>query len=249
MNHRNSRPRVLGALLIAAVFALAIGATLATADPGDSPQDGVPLSVPAAAQATFTAGHTWVDYSLVATAGQTVRITASAGRADGLFVGTYANSKEPYVILGSKAATDTLALSFLVSRPGTFTVAFVATETGPHSITTTVTAPVPFKLDNMSAPTSARHARNFSVSARLYPAYNSVASPIKFIIERKSGKRWKSYSSAKGTFAAQFLGGGSSKTISTFKLSKKATYRIRARFADVGHASASYSKWKTVKIK
>jgi hypothetical protein len=238
-----------GAVLIAVVIVLAIGASLATADPGDTPSEGIPLSVPITADATFTAGHTWVDYSLVATAGQTVRITATAGRADGLFVGTYANSKEPYVVLGSKAATDTLALSFMVSRPGTFTVAFVATETGPYSVSTTVTAPVPFKLDNMSAPTSARHSRNFSVSARLYPAYNSVASPIKFIIERKSGKKWKSYSSAKGAFVAQFLGGGSSKTTSTFKLSKKATYRIRARFADVGHASASYSKWKTIRIK
>jgi hypothetical protein len=52
-----------------------------------------------------------------------------------------------------------------------------------------------------------------------------------------------------GKFVAQFLSGGSSKATATFKLSKKATYRVRARLSDIGHRTASYSAWKTIKVK
>ena len=249
MTDPRRRARALVGMVCASAVLLAIGVAFATADPGDTPQEALPLSVPTTAQATFTTGHTWVDYSLVATAGQTIRITAKASKADGLFVGTYAKSAEPYVVLGSRTGADTLVANFMMSRSGPFTVAFSTTATGTYSITTTVTAPVPFSVGSMSAPASVRHSRNFTVSARVYPAYNSVASPIRFMIERKKGKKFKPYSSVKGKFVAQFLSGGYSKTTASFKLSNKATYRVRARFLDIGHRSASYSKWKTVKVK
>ncbi|MDR3686141.1 MAG: hypothetical protein P4L93_04185 [Coriobacteriia bacterium] len=249
MTKRSSRPRILGATLIILAFVLALGATFALADPGDSPQEALPLSVPATAQATFTMGHTWVDYALAATAGQTVRITAKAAEPAALFVGSYGNPNEPYVVTGSPVATDTLVVSFMMCRTGTFTIAFATEATGTYSVATTLTAPQPYTVGSMSAPASARHSKNFSVSARTYPAYNSVSSPIRFMIERKKGKKFKPFSSVRGQFVAQFLSGGSSKTTATFKLSNKATYRIRARFSDVGHKSASYSTWKTVKVK
>ena len=248
MTDRRLKTRVLAGMLCVAIL-LALGATFAAADPGDTPQDPLSLSVPATALATFTAGHTWADYSLSATAGQTIRITAKAAQPAALFVGTYGNSREPYVVMGSQIATDTLAVSFMVPRTGAFTVAFATQSTGAYSIVTTLTAAQPYTVGSMSAPSSVRHARNFSVSARAYPAYNSVSCPIRFMIERKKGKYFKPYSSVPGKFVAQFLSGGSSKSTATFKLSKKATYRVRARLTDVGHRSASYSSWKTVKVK
>jgi len=248
MTDRRLKIRVLAGVLCVAIL-LALGAAVATADQGDTPLDPLPLSVPATAQATFTAGHTWADYSMTATAGQTVRITAKASQPAALFVGTYGSSREPYVVMGSQTGTDTLAVSFMVPRTGAFIVAFATQSTGVYSIETTLTAAQPYTVGSMSAPSSVRHSRNFSVSARAYPAYNSVSCPIRFMIERKKGKKYKAYSSVPGKFVAQFLSGGSSKSTATFKLSKKATYRVRARLTDVGHRSSSYSSWKTVKVK
>jgi hypothetical protein len=101
----------------------------------------------------------------------------------------------------------------------------------------------------MYTPSSARHGRYFSVSAKTFPAYNSLRSPIKFVVERKSGKRWKAYGTAAGKFTSEFLSGTSSKSTARLKLAKKGTYRVRARFADAAHPVAKYSTWRTVKVK
>ena len=69
------------------------------------------------------------------------------------------------------------------------------------------------------------------------------------MIERWTGKRWKVYASSSSKFAAQILGGTSTKVTGSFKLSTKGKYRIRARFTDAAHPSARYSSWRKFTIK
>jgi hypothetical protein len=239
-------------VLLGAAMALAlIAVPSALGGPGDSPEEAIRFPVPTSTVAQISAGHTWVMYSVEALAGQTIRVDAALGGANGgMRLGTL---NDPYVLEGvrtsTSAASSTVGLTFMAPRTGSYLLAFNSETFGPYSLTATPTAPVTYKVGSIWAPHSARHARSFTVAARTFPAYNSVRSPIRFMIERKYGKRWRAYGSFAGKFPALFLSGSSTKTTSSIKMSRKGTYRVRARLSDAAHPSARYSNWRTVKLK
>jgi hypothetical protein len=101
-----------------------------------------------------------------------------------------------------------------------------------------------YKVSGLSVPSSKKKNTAFTVSASLSSPYNSLGSPITFQIERRVGKKFKPYSSVTGKFA----NAASVKSTASIKIKKKGTFRIRVKLADAAH-SASYTKYKTIKIK
>jgi hypothetical protein len=248
MTHMRIQGRLLIALLAALTFTALVVPALAIADPGDSPDAPINYGVPFSTSTTLTPVHLWTWYSVTMAAGQTVQISAITPGADvGLLMGTY---DDPYHLQGSYVpGSAQLTLSFLAPRSQAYLLAVSSSEsTGQCPVTAVLTPAQPFTLASMTAPRSVRHSRSFTVTAKTFPAYNSLRSPIKFVVERKSGKRWKSYSSAWGRFMSEVLGGASSKSTTNLKLTKRGTYRVRARFSDSAHPAAKCSTWKTVKI-
>jgi hypothetical protein len=104
-----------------------------------------------------------------------------------------------------------------------------------------------FKMTRLTVPKSARHNRKFNVSVKVLPRYNSLGSPIKFQIQRKSGRRWRTYATARSEMTV--LAQGYTKFGTSLKIKRKSTYRIRARFSDAAHARYKYTGYKAIKIK
>ncbi|HEY5541107.1 MAG TPA: hypothetical protein VIL41_06610 [Coriobacteriia bacterium] len=206
------------------------------------------VTVPFSVSTVFTPTGLMTWYSVEATAGQTVQVLATTpGAGGGIMMGTF---DDPYTVEGSPVSLTAVRLSFMAPRTQRYLLAVSSDTSGACSVTATLlTAAQPFTLASMTSPGSPRHGRSFTVSAKSFPAYNSVRSPIRFMVDRKSGKRWKAYGTVVGAFTSQFLTGGSSKSTASLKLAKKGTYRVRARLIDAAHPVARYSSWRTIKVK
>ena len=245
MNHLQVRGRTLIALLAAALFATLVMPAAAVAAQGDSWEDPIPVAAPFSVSTTITAEHLWTWYSVDATVGQTLQILADTPASDG---GLSMGLLDAWnAIDGGYISPWTIRLRFMAPWTRSYLLAVSSDTTGVCTVSATLVGAQAFTVGRIAAPTSVRRGHSFTVSARIYPAYNSVRAPIRFEVQRK-GKRWKAYGTAASKFEAQFLSGGSSKLLGRLRINKPGTYRIRARFADPVHA-ARYSKWKTVTIK
>jgi hypothetical protein len=243
----------LFALLMAAMLVLP---AFATATDGDSQN---PVALPALPWSspqigTFLPdvfeGHTWGSYwyHITLAKGQTVLFTAvNDPSADfgGLFIDSYAPT--PYYQTSSESEGATSTMSLLPPVTGEYIINVWGYNPGAFSLDVTATAPMGFKLATFSAPKSVKHKKAFTVAVNLLPSYNGLTSPIKFYIERKSGKKWKTY----GSVGVNKISGNSSYTkfSGTAKISKAGSYRIRGKFTDAAHPVAKYTSWKTISVK
>jgi hypothetical protein len=252
---RRNRFLALGlfALLMAAMLALP---AFAAATDGDGRN---PVALPALPWAspqvgTFLPdlydGHTYGSfwYHITLTRGQTVQFTAvNDPGADfgGIFVDSYAPSTFGQFSSDSSGATSTV--SVLPHVTGEYIINVLGYNPGTFSLDVTATAPMSFKLATFSAPKSVKHKKAFTVAVNVLPSYNGLISPIKFYIERKSGKKWKTY----GSVGVNKITGNSSYTkfSGVGKISKAGTYRVRGKFTDAAHPVAKYTSWKTIRVK
>lgn len=249
MHRLDLKERVLFTWVVAALLAAFAAPSLASAVPGDSWDDPFPVAATFSTPVTISSVPFWMWYSISASAGQTVRVQAAMPGTDAwIAMGTFDDPS--YTIEGSYVGPSLLSLTFMAPHNQAYLLAVSSDSTGPCTVSGMLVAPQPFALKSMSAPGSVKHGKSCTVSVKTYPAYNSLSSPIKFVVQRKSGKKWKAYGSAPGKFTAQFLSGGSSKSTASLKFAKRGTYRVRARFMDAAHPTASYSAgWKTIKVK
>ena len=109
-------------------------------------------------------------------------------------------------------------------------------------------APVPkYPMTKFTLPYRAKSKAKFTVSVNVTPNYGSFTSPIRFYIQkRNSAGRFKAYKYVNAGIT------GDNPSFTRFgvrtSLSKRGTYRVRARFNDVNHSS-KYTAWKTIRIK
>ena len=140
----------------------------------------------------------------------------------------------------------TQSLTVMAPRTATYLLVFEGSHVETFSVSAAVVPTVKYKLTAFSAPKTAKRKKKFTVSVRTVSEYNSVFSPIKFVVQRKVGKKWKKYTSAVGGIS----GGNASYTKFSANLKlPKGTFRVQATFSDVAHPKAIGTVWKTVKVK
>lgn len=253
--YRLSR-RVVSILVAAFLIAVVAPATAAFAT-GASWVDAEPIaSIPwsGSIEGTLTAvnhddGLTDYEYwySFTMTAGQTINVTATlppVGDMDfrfrshafvydwGLRSDPFDSTHRQLAIMAPRAAK--YELEVFASAPGTF------------SIEATTIPPVTTTLSSFWVPKSAKKKRSFTVSVKAVPDYDSLFSPIRFYIERRSHGIWKKYGYSKG-----LLADGSwlyQRFAAKLKL-PKGKFRVRARFTDAAHPNPLRTVWKQVEVK
>jgi hypothetical protein len=146
---------------------------------------------------------------------------------------------------GSAGLVQTLSL--MVSKSGTYGYFLVGQNVGDFTLEVATTTPVPFRLSTFGVPKSKKRKAKFTIFVRTNPRYNGFTSPVRFQIERRKSGKWRPFSSVGSSRTED--DSSYSKFLARLKLSKKGTYRIRAKFSDAAHAKSVFSSWKTIKIK
>jgi hypothetical protein len=120
---------------------------------------------------------------------------------------------------------------------------------GTFSIDASTVDTLTFTIGSESLPTSAKAKKKFTVSAKVKKVYDGLTVPVRFYITKKaSNGKYKPFTSKlASSYGDDELGAYTKYSLKT-SLSKKGTYRIRARFQDVAH-KAIYTSNKTIKIK
>lgn len=251
---RFTRRTLAAALFAVLVVAAVMVPALAFAADGDY---DAPVALPAlpwtaSVDGTFTAtsldGETDYEYwySLPMTAGQTVSVEATVP----------AIGEPGFVVFPSSFSTQGFLfsdyvdwthqkLAIMAPHTGNYVIGMLSSAPGTFTINATVIAAPKYPMSGFSVPKKAKKKTNFTVAVNVSPDYDSFSSPIRFYVERKSGKKYKKYSNV----GSSIYGGSSSFTKFTAKLKlPKGTYRVRARFTDAVHP-VKYTAWKSVTVK
>jgi hypothetical protein len=193
----------------------------------------------------FTDYEYWYSFNM--SAGQTISVTATVavGSDTDFMFTTRAFVHDSHLVSDPFDSTHRV-LAIMAPRTSTYLLEVYSSTPGTFTIKSVAIPPVRYSLSAFSVPKAAKRKKNFTVSVKVSPDYDSIFVPIRYYIERKSGKRWKKYGTAKGSI----LSGSAAYTKFSAKLKlPKATFRVRARFVDAAHAKAKYTAWKTVKVK
>lgn len=230
--------------------------SLAHAVPGEmsdpAPLPALPWSTPF--QATLLPVTTpdslgWYFCSMCLERGQTISATMTVGSdmgpsklfafsSQGAYLGTTAR------LSGSSRVGN---LKVMAPKEGNYSFMMLADRIGDFSFEVATTTPVPYKLISFGVPKTKKRRSKFAVSVRTNPRYNGFVSPVRFQIERSVGGKWRAFSSVGGRLAEE--GERYSRCSANVKLSKRGTYRIRAKFADPAHPKATFTGWKTIRVK
>jgi hypothetical protein len=137
-------------------------------------------------------------------------------------------------------------LTFMAPVSGIYTIDVSASMAGTFTVTSANIAAVRYGFSGFSAPSKPRRNTTFGLTVKLGPDYDGPTSPVKFAVQRKVGKKWKSYRSV----ATRFSGGTTAYTrFSGSSKLPKGTFRVRASFSDAAHRKAIYTGWKTIKVR
>ena len=224
---------------------------------GDSWQNATPLpplpwanSVDGTLTPVVDGADTYYDYwhTIDMTAGQTISVTATLPAGGVAGFGFFPKS---FTANGAFLFSDTVdathqKLAIMAPRTGTYFLFVSSSAPGAYALDAKVILAVNYPMSAFSVPKTAKKKKNFTVAVKVSPDYDSIFTPVRFYVERKSGRRWKKYSSVQSSFA------GGSSTYSKFSAKlklPKATFRVRARFLDAAHPHAKYTSWKTVRVK
>lgn len=152
----------------------------------------------------------------------------------------------PGVVFSDSAYASRTTLKFMAPATSYYLLSLHSSEAVSFSVDATRTYRSWFKMMDLVVPKSVNRSKSFKTTVRVFGRYNSLGSPIKFQIQRKVGRRWATYATAKSS--ASELAQEYTRFASTLKLKRKGTYRIRASFSDAAN-KARHTAWKTIKIK
>jgi hypothetical protein len=230
--------------------------SFARATPGEmsepAPLPALPWSAPFEATllpVTTPDSLGWYFCSMCLEKGQTISATMTVGSdmgpsklfafsPQGAYLGTTAR------LSGSSRVGN---LKVMAPREGNYSFMMLADRIGDFSFEVATTTPVPYKLISFGVPKTKKRRSKFAVSVRTNPRYNGFVSPVRFQIERRIGGKWRAFSSVGGRLAEE--GERYSRCSAKMKLSKRGTYRIRAKLADAAHPKATFTGWKTIKVR
>lgn len=157
------------------------------------------------------------------------------------------NYSPPGILISDSGATaDVQTLKFMAPVTRYYWLSIQSSRVASFTLDAAYSAKTWFKVSAVSVPKSAKRNKSFKATVKLSPRYNSLGSPIKFQVQRKVGRKWKAYSTAKSEMSG--LDQGYTQFASAMKIKKKGTYRVRAVFSDAAN-KARYTGYKTVKIK
>lgn len=191
----------------------------------------------------------WYFCSIGLERGQTVSATMTVGSdigpsklfafsSQGAYLGTTAR------LTGSSRVGN---LKVMAPREGNYTFMMLADRIGDFTFEVATTTPVPYKLISFGVPKTKKRRSQFAVSVRTNPRYNGFVSPVRFQIERRTSGKWRAFSSKGGRLAEE--GERYSRCSAKMKLTKRGTYRIRAKFADAAHPKATFTGWRTIRVR
>jgi hypothetical protein len=231
---------------------MGIPAMAFAAVPGDDPSTAVSLALPASTSGNLVDSPGYGDamfwYTVHLTAGQTLAATITAAPGvDNAWLGSF-----PVTAHGGMVSSDPISNSvekIFVMAPwtGDYFLFAEADNLGMYWIDASIVGPLAYSMSPVTAPKTAKKNKAFNVGVVLTPDYDGLSSPIKFVVERRSGSKWKPYKTVTGGLAA---GGSATRTPMKASLKlPKGTFRVRARFADAAHPAAKYTGWKTVTVK
>jgi hypothetical protein len=190
-------------------------------------------------------------YTFDLAAGQTVSATFTAAPAVEVFGWSVAEDPDVADFGTDSDYVDASTQHMTVMAPATGTLFLVAqsSNVGTFAVDASIVDTLTFTLGSLVVPSSAKHSKTFKVSAKVRSAYNGLKVPVRFYVEKKaSNGKYKPYTSKPATSASGDNMGTYSKFSCKLSLSKKGTYRIRARFKDIVHSSI-YTPKQTIKIK
>jgi hypothetical protein len=197
---------------------------------------------------TSVAGKTYYvyNYRVPVSKGKTVSFTSTT-LTDGSFMALEAPYRAQAMIISDPVSPGVEKLTFMAPKWGNYYLTIYGSKVETFTISGAEIATQKYKMTSLVVPGSKKKGKAFTVSVKVWPGYNSVFSPIKFEVQRKVGKKMKSYS----TVNSDGVGDDSryTKFAAKVKIKKKGTFRIRAKFSDAAHAKATYTGWKTIKIK
>jgi len=250
------RSSFLGAAIIAVLFAVAVllpAMAFATAGDIDNPV-ALPM-LPWAQDATGTLLHStdtfkgttydFYEYNYVfsMTKGQTLSLTSTMQDADS-FMFVFPEFDSPVGVDSVDAGLGMQRLTFMAPRAGAYDISVEGSRVETFSVSATSGAVPSYSLKSLVVPKSAKKNVKFKVSVKLSPVYDSFLSPIKFVVDKWTGKKWKlNYSTTTATIVD-----GSATFPANIKL-PNGKFRIHANFADAAHAKALNDSPLTITVK
>jgi hypothetical protein len=237
---------VASTVMVATILALP---SIACATPGDFSEPVALPSLPWSApyQATLVEGGYFCTISL--TRGQTVdaTLTVDSGVGQSLFAVFPMRSGKAGVFSDGSDSGSVHTLNAMASASGSYGMLVLGENAGDFSLELATTTPVPFRLSTFGVPKSKKRKAKITIFVRTNPRYNGFASPVRFQIERRKSGKWRPFTSAGSSRTED--GEDYSKFLAKVRLSKRGTYRIRAKFSDAAHEASTFTVWKTIKIK
>lgn len=252
----------VAATLLTAILAVPSLACATTGD-ADNPEivAGPPWSQPETGTtiAVTEDGETWYEYNYLVrlVKGQTYAFNCrmhfglpdplvTTSDESGMLMLSPILSPPGVVVSDSVASASRSSLKFMAPVTRYYLLSLQSNRAASFSLEATTSYRVWFGMTDLAVPKSAKKGRSFKVSVNVYRRYNSLGSPITFQIQRKVGRRWAMYATARSS--ATELAETHTPFASSVKLKRKGTYRIRACFSDAASAPR-YTAYKKIKIK
>jgi hypothetical protein len=219
---------------------------------------GIPLNVGSSAEVTLTAlphnsiASCYCTYDVHLLAGQTVAATCTLAPsvAAARLVAIWPNYPEVTAIPSAPASSSLCAVRFQAPEVGEYELAVLGESApGTFTIETALVPSSTYLLSSITVPKTVRAGRFFKVSTTLQSdnVFDEFSVPVRFVVQRKSGRWWRSYltvvADAKPDFSSRRLA-----VWSSIRLPKGA-YRIRARFSDAAHPKATFNPWEVLRVR
>lgn len=178
--------------------------------------------------------------------GQTVTFTGQADDEGFYMLALARDFKAPMTVGSDNVGLGVERLTLMAPKTGSYYLVSEGSKVETFSISGAIVPTVSYKLASFAMPSKAKKSAKFTATVNVLPDYNSLFSPVKFVVERKVGKKFRPYA----TYSSVIGGGNTSYTKfkGSIKITKKGTFRIHASFSDAAH-KVQNTKPKTITIK
>lgn len=133
-------------------------------------------------------------------------------------------------------------LTFMAPKTASYTLRAVADRVETFTVSAQLRPAVRYWMSSFKVPPVTKRKKKFSAEVELSYNYDSFGVPIKFFVQRKVGRRWRSYAAAWAT--DEYF----NRYSVAFRIKRAGAYRIRARFSDIAH-TPKYTSWRKLRIK
>ena len=246
-------PKSVSPVLVLLMAFSLLSPTVASAMPGDSWRNAVPMAVPSSQAGTLTPGLDFEGgeffYSVPMVAGETIVVTSTVAPwvpfSDATAFDPFSKRTQDGV-LSTTLAHGVSRLVFMATHTQSYAIWLVGHDVATFTVQVQAVPPVDFRLSQVSVPSKLQKRKAFKVSVTLTPKYDALAAPIWIPIERMVGTVWTRYSSA--TMLTPRVIPAFGKAWGTMKL-PKGMYRIRAKFSDAAHPNGVRGPWRTIVVR